>query len=798
MAKTCIAFPGDTKLKFSDHTPEILEEANQKWCNIFIENKWAVAKTFTSIVLQCEFALSTDIIHPSRRYGDYWIYDFPQVLGAYDYRDFKTLMTGFFPRAEVVDYMPAPWFLFNGVMMEFIHNPIPMKIYKDLQLYHKRYTNLMREIMTGNYLKTEDTEFIQDIAKFISVTKVAEKMNIDIEQSYQPSVERVIDTNYDSTPIGDSVTFAYVALKRSMHEFKKFFINNFNIPFTTYDELEYESELTSRTILEAEGLISNGTCYIAGDEKITDFIIKVKYEMTLADGGKRYIVDLVWDKVAADVEFPSIFTTGPFKQKISHYWPFHFNGNDKHINLLHKAVTNTVAPEIFPLAGFWFHRSGTLLACENCVYDIEKWVMYERDGLFYFNHELRTGFMVHDNLGSNMLLTTSGMPTFHLDTPSHSIDEYLEYFAQFYTDDKGWFLFCYVLGLIYAGVFRHVQDFKFPYLILFGKYGSGKSGISDMIKRVFNIVDLEKWQTKYWETSPFSFLNQCASRPWLPMFITEFKEVNEQGDQKVSTLVSMYDRALISKWLPSQKLVYYPLNALGVIDGEELPRRSAMKSRSVIIKVDAHKNAFGLTKYKEEINKPILSHLWADALRRKPATGDYKTYIAEASAWLSGKYPKASNRTIELFSCIYAGCLLFDENMREYAQAYIAPYFQAQLMLEAETYGDGEMMEIIKRHARQLSGMDCYFYDRSNKKFCLRIWPFESFIHRYHIKMSLGVEALRQYFPCIEDIEDPSGWLTECATWKVNEFFPKSLMFCPDAYQDYKVIMWLATPDPFQ
>ena len=224
----------------------------------------------------------------------------------------------------------------------------------------------------------------------------------------------------------------------------------------------------------------------------------------------------------------------------------------------------------------------------------------------------------------------------------------MEYFSQFYRDTTGIFVFMYILGLIYAGKFRHLPDFKFPYLILNGKFGSGKSAISDMIKRVYNIRDLSKGQTSYGETSPFSFLILCSYRKGLPIFISEFKELNEvNGDSKVSHLVKMYDRQVVTKGTASQKLIYYSLDALGVIDGEELPRRSALKSRSIILTMRQDNNALDVSEYKKKIGEEILTHLFNDALERPHYEADYKKYIYEGMDLFSKKFPKATPRLVE-------------------------------------------------------------------------------------------------------------------------------------------------------
>lgn len=788
MVKYAIAFPWDevTLKSFDNHTPNTLEESNENGCIIFEQAGKTEHKVYKNIVLFSLVPLDNSIVAPSRVYGEYYIFDLPKMLATSDYKDFRDFLLFIHPTAQERLYHPAPGFLYNGEKCMATTDHISDDVYKKLSTYYKRYISITKEIETGNYMSANDVEQINDVRNMISVRNVAEKMNVDISESYVPSIDRVINDKL-SWPFGDAITFAYVASRKSINDMKRFFAYHFNIAFVIPEEEDYEQELTSRTITEGEGFVSNWFAYIAWDKKITDFIVRVKYCITGIDGGKRYIVDLIGETIASDVEFPTVFTKSAFKQKISHYGPFHYSGTDANINLIHNAVTHTSAPEIFTILGFGFH--GELLACENCVYNTEKKIEYERDGAYYFNKEERKGYAVVDALGTNLALTMTGMPCLIRWTETHTTDEYMEYFSQFYRDTTGAFLFMYTLGLIYAGKFRRLTDFKFPYLILNGKFGSGKSAISDMIKRVYNIHDLSKGQTSYGETSPFSFLILCSYRKGLPIFISEFKELNEVNwDAKVSHLVKMYDRQVVTKGTASQKLIYYNLDALGVIDGEELPRRSALKSRSIILTMKADNNALSVGEYKKKMGEEILTHLFNDALERPHYEADYKKYIYEGMEVFGKLFPKATSRLIEWFAWVYAGCRLFDssESMRESAIFYLSERVGNQYRLEEDTLWNAEMLEIIKKFSRQMAYSDVFYYDRSEKRFCIRIGELESFIHKHHIRLSLWFEALRNYFPRIEEVEDSMGGLIECALFPMWPEYPRQLLFNSDAYSDFK------------
>lgn len=796
MVKYAIVYPGDDVKKFDNHTTSVLSEANKNWCVVYEDGKPNDFKTHRTFVLYSPIQLDATFIQPTRQYGEYYIWDFEWAISSFEYKTFRELLVWAFPMAVEILYFPAPGFEYNWVLLEPNVTPMDLGLFKAYCTYQKKYKATVRQIMTKSYLKKADEVCIIDIQKMISVRQVAEKLWVDISDTYQAYIDRVYIAEWWA-PFGDAITFAYKHFKESFEETKKFFINHFQIPFTVVDEYWYTNELSARTIVEWDWFISNGKWYIAGDNKITDFLIRVKYCITTNLGTKKYIVDLIWDTVAEDVEFPNIHTKSGFKQKISAYGPFHFLWADAHINMLHAAVTKTIAPDIQQIVGFWYHDNWNIIATQNCIYNMDKGISYPREWLYYFNRDLHEGYSVVDMQG-NLIFISPGLPQIITDTGGHPIEEYLAYFRQFYRDDQGALIFILILWLIYAGVYRRVQEFKFPHIILHGKYWSGKSAISDMIKRAFNVPDLEKWQLKYWETSPFAFLIQCSNRKWLPLFITEFKETNEQfTDAKVSSLLSMFDRAIVSKWLPTQTVVNYHLDALGVIDGEELPKRSALRSRSIIVNVRAENNALSPSEYKQRIQDKILTDLWYDALSRPHYESQYRTYMAECLDHFQGALPWASARSLEIFAAVYAWALMFDESLKDIATQVLTPLAKVNLALEKGTSWVGELMILIQRYAKQLSSNDCYFYDRHNKRFCLRLGNFESFIHRSHLKLTLNIDTINKYFDCVEDVEDPMWWLVNCVIWKVDKDFPRELQFHPEAYQDYKIIKGIPFTDPF-
>lgn len=796
MKKFAAVFPGQKPKTFLPQEPKALQEFNEQGCNIFIESRISEMRTYRQLVLFSDVPLDKDPVAPSAVYGSYYIYAFENIINADRYQTFKDFMLSAYPTAKEVKYYPAPGYSFDGkIYKEEDMVPIKNDTIQKYILYYGRYRTIAIEIYQHNFLLKQDVDGFEEIQKMVSVKSVLQHFEqvYKSELYYDPSIDRVVN-NESYEPYWDALTYAYLACWKSVNEMKKFFNQKFWYEFSlpkgeeeTQDE--QDEGLGSRILYDIPGLTTKWKTYWSGDKQITDFLIRVKYMIETPDGGKKYIVDLIWDiKTTEDVEFPAVFSKSNFKQKIAYYGPYHYTGWDPEISIIHKAISDTPVPRVEPLVWFGYH--GHLLAAENCVYDTESKILYEREGNYYFNREIKKGFAVIDSQGVNLAITMQGVPRFNLNTQRHSLDDYRDYFSRFYKDELGMFIFIYIVALINAGRLRRYSDLKFPFLILHGKYGWGKSSLSDMIKRVFNIADLEKGQMKYWETTPFASLYQCSYRHGLPIFITEFKEENEmRGDSKVANLCAMYDRSVVPKGQANQNVIYYNLNALAIIDGEELPRRSALKSRSVILNINSGNNGLSLDAYKTAIKESILPDLFSQVLEKDVYYQDYKMYEQEAMKYWEEVMPTAAARLKENFSALYASALLYDVALREDLKYYLKKYFIEQYEREQATYWASELLDIIKKYSKQMNQHECFWYDRTHKRFCIRVDQVASFIERHHIKLSLWFEALKVCFPTIEYVEETMGWLSECAVYPMNDLFPKQLLFDPAAYGDYKAIV---------
>lgn len=784
--KYAIAFPGNPPAKFDTFETALLEQSNKEWCIIYQQNDSMDFDMYGTIVLYSEIPLTWGKLIPTRSIWPFQLFDLPKMIDKKAYKEQMKMLIEMYPSAKQMAYYPALGYFYVDRVFDEPFAPMSADFYNWYVAYYQKYQSLLKEIFVGSALSSQDVQELKDFQSFGSFSKL--RTLVQTRNAYDEHSQQCIAMEPNDDPMGDILTVAFMHCNRDTQKMMRFLNEHMDTHFAI-DQLsmliEESKEKDSQMIYEGDSFRTKGFSYVNDKWPITDFIVKVRYVVVGADLGRKYVVDFIGDRTVEGVEYPNNFSKQQFKQKISYFGDFHFTGAEGDIGELHKAVTSTSAPEIFPLLGFGFH--GDLIACENLVYNTKTKTIYDRDGFYYFNEREKKWYVVIDAQNTNLLMTSSGLPNLNFPINRHEIGDYMDYFSQFYKDEFGVFLLFYILWLIYAGRFRHVTDFKFPFLLLNGKFWSGKSAISDMIKRVYGIRDLEKGQTKYGETSAFALLNIYAYRKWFPVFVTEFKEQNEdKWDAKVSNLVSMYDRAVVAKGTASQKLIYYYLNALAVMDWEELPKRSALKSRSIISYINASNNALSPEIYKERMNDQILKDLFGDAVTKTVEESDYRRFMSEGIAFFNSLCPGSSARIAECYAGVYAGVLAFDPSMKEDAEHYLKDRFIEQNKTEVDTYGTGELLDIIRKYSKQLEYGNAFDYDISTKRFYLYISELETFLLRYHVRLSLGFDALKTYLPRCDLVENPSWWLVEAAIWDMDLNFPKQLMFHPIAYRDYK------------
>lgn len=147
------------------------------------------------------------------------------------------------------------------------------------------------------------------------------------------------------------------------------------------------------------------------------------------------------------------------------------------------------------------------------------------------------------------------------------------------------------------------------------------------------------------------------------------------------------------------------------------------------------------------MNDQILKDLFGDAVTKTISEDDYRRFMSDGLVFFNALCPGSSARISECYAGVYAGVLAFDPSMKEDAEHYLRERFIEQNSVEVDTYGTGELLDIIRKFAKQLEYGQAFDYDIEKKQFYLYISELETFLIRYHIRLSLGFDALKTYLP---------------------------------------------------
>lgn len=197
-------------------------------------------------------------------------------------------------------------------------------------------------------------------------------------------------------------------------------------------------------------------------------------------------------------------------------------------------------------------------------------------------------------------------------------------------------------------------------------------------------------------------------------------------------------------------------------------------------------NRFEIDEYREFIKKRIPEQIFYTALTRDNITYErYSKFVSFALKELKNRNPTSIARMIEGYAHVYAGAMMFDESLSDEALRVLSYKIQTAHIEEEETTGVGELLDYIKKHARQLELFGAFEFVGKDREFLVSIDDLGSFAEQRRHQFSIAYESLSKYFPCIEDREINNG-LKTCAIYKVNKDTPKQFMFHQEVYKIWK------------
>lgn len=797
MIKYSIASPNERPTKFKEYKWEI---GILEWMNIYELIEENEHESYDSIIVYSPVDLDEESLKiiPFRRYcDDYYVLHLGNFITKSEIKKFRRVCNFFFSTTlSFVDYLPVQgrtYTSFDGdtkVVDNFTIKRITKDRYKSIVSFYNRYQKVSEEIQNLEITK-EQLRKLQEIDSITPINSVIAELNYKLQEN--DFVHPQLGILYTTVPNGimwSSLMFCYLYFNRNIAKMIRFFNETF---LSRIDEIGYNDDASDLGIVDGGWFwdaastfrrIENN--YFSGDAHISDFIIKVQYKIKRQDESMQYIVTLIGEKVVSDVEFPITSNKIKFKDAFAKYGNFHFRWGDSLAQALHSAVTSVPAPMIDTLVGVWFHWD--IVVASNCIYDFKKHKLYDREWRFFFSEDTKVWFNIEDCRWQQANSTITSIPSLNLGYTKREPQEYYDFFSGFYKSDHWKFLYIYMLWMVSYWVFRKQR--KFPGLILNWLFGSGKSSFSDIIKKVYGYGDTDTAQKQFGNISNFVLTRLFADYKWFPVFLTEFKEWRDTSS-KVEQLVSLYDKSSVSKWFFDQSVFNYEYAAIPIIDWEELPWRSALRSRAYIIEMSNQYKISG-PEYAERIASPILKDFLMDVLTHS----DYSNFDKYFSAWHAiVEWVTKSERMRDNFCILYAAAMCFSPELQEDFLKVLLHFTSQQREIEDSTSGIAEMLRFIATHGRKLEYDGIIFVQWQD--FCIKLDELRWYFERGRFQLSLWFDAIVKYFPRTWFIEVDHQGMFNCAMYRLDDTCPKELLFMRDAYTTWKSIKTWKPKDPF-
>lgn len=210
------------------------------------------------------------------------------------------------------------------------------------------------------------------------------------------------------------------------------------------------------------------------------------------------------------------------------------------------------------------------------------------------------------------------------------------------------------------GMYSERPDIKYPFMMVHGVRGSGKTEYVELLRRIFDIKQSYNFET----TSPFITATLFSSFKGLPVFLGEYREDANSDKRKVkmSKLRSIYDKQSEVKGRPNQTTVIYPYVASLVIEGEESIGDSAMRSRCLITYLTRANKLQDFSKFKKCQASDVFSNMLYSYFRRTKY--DIHAYKAAYDEGLE-LFNYEESRLTNSMAAIWAGCVTYAPQLKE-------------------------------------------------------------------------------------------------------------------------------------
>jgi len=481
-------------------------------------------------------------------------------------------------------------------------------------------------------------------------------------------------------------------------------------------------------------------------KRMTDFFVNVHYKIKKSDTEIAFIVSLVneiaWYK-SNKIEWTNKVWLVQFTEFCQAIGNFHFYGGKTFISKLHARISEYQdVPEIQVVQWFWFHEEIGIAIFENWVFDLKEKIFTEKvvsEDWYYFNYNSKW-YVVRDARGCDITGTLNWLvPAIRsewLTTVSELFDTMSKLYKWYI-----WKLACMMVfgALGYAMYAKKWTDDTYPFFFVRGTTGNGKTSYTRLIQRMFGISGT----AKHFDTTTNFILSVFLSNlNYTPLFLTEYREWRMDTPAKISTLRAVYDKTWASKWRADQSVVNYNYKWLPVIDWEEMIQDPATRTRCIQVRflwdhrIDGDFSKLSQDSY-PTLDKTLNSYLQLSSGEK------YREYMDEWFNIFKG-IATNSNRIGLNLKMVYAGCMAFDPEFKDEYLRILKLVWEFQ---NSDVSHNSNYSQIIKAIARFIEQCEDFYRHViiTDWKIIITWWPFEDFIKRKRIDLSLKLDTYQEH-----------------------------------------------------
>jgi len=403
-------------------------------------------------------------------------------------------------------------------------------------------------------------------------------------------------------------------------------------------------------------------CYLAyrgdGWEKISNFIVKIKYKLISKECIKREIV-FIHDNQETEpfmLDSECMATVSGFKAFCLKKGDYLFEGKSTDLNEIWKQEfkSNQYEPVVHLVDGVGYIKEHKIWLFKNLAIKDGKTINPDDNGIFWLNKH--KGFKV------NNLSYGRPLPKIEKTSKEFSIKKELSLVEEALNENIGGFNGSIIIGYVVANVFSQYifKNFKFfPILFVYGKYQSGKNIFCELIVKFFGL-DMS-YSTSAQESSQTGISRLLGYYSFIPVWIDEYR-----NSDKVKRM-SGYFRNIYNKVSPTKAKKEesgtreVPIKGNLIISGEEMPIDTALRSRCFPVNLsanDRNDNAFRKVRKLSKRFSTITFFIIKKMFKRDIVIKLLKT-IEMLKQEYGGK--KIDPRQAEVFATIVAGRKLLDE-----------------------------------------------------------------------------------------------------------------------------------------